>query len=543
MRLVCCCLLLVWSATPAAAPPVEFDLVNKLRVQAGLPALQEEAALTAAATLHARYLDRHREPGSSAKGLSAHTELPADAGFSGATPADRAMAAGYSHREVLENVSMGYMDAQAAIDGLMSALYHRLTFLDLEADQLGVALSGQARVFVLGRADLAGLCAAPPDAALSRTPLDCLGQPMTRAYYEALCASLPPQALFRPAHPVACPNGGRLDAGFMAGVCQELPRAAQFRGHGRYYLPCENATKVDATWFDALCEDPPAGAAYPDSGTYYEICDGPRRVRAEWFEAQCAGLPAQARYTDSGIYRRPCAGPADIRVEYLDQLDLVRQRDLPEFVTWPPDGAARIPPAFFIEQPDPLPDRGWSGYPVTIQFNPGKVGKVELRAFRLFHDEDRSDTQVEQVRLLDQASDPNHLLTGYEFALFPLQRLAWGGTYRAVVEALVDGVARRFEWRFVTQGQGLPVLTAASPLQRFTVRPGVDYLLYLPPQEHRPQTVLSTRAEHLRGNQITLEAVDPNTVRVRVEARRCDRFKIEFDSGRVVELIPAGCGG
>ena len=52
----------------------EFDLVNALRAQAGLPRLAPEAALAAAAELHAAYLDRHREPGQTGQGLSAHQQ-------------------------------------------------------------------------------------------------------------------------------------------------------------------------------------------------------------------------------------------------------------------------------------------------------------------------------------------------------------------------------------------------------------------------------------------------------------------------------------
>jgi hypothetical protein len=150
---------------------------------------------------------------------------------------------------------------------------------------------------------------------------------------------------------------------------------------------------------------------------------------------------------------------------------------------------------------------------------------------------------VEEVRLLDQDSDPHRLLSAYEFALFPLQRLAWGTDYVAVVNALIDGRPRRYEWRFQTQGDGLRVLTATRSRQRFVVRSGIEYLLYLPPRAGSSYTVLSTRTEHLSGNRIALEVVDPNTLRVRIDVRYCDRIKVQFDGDRVVELVPAGCDG
>jgi hypothetical protein len=521
----------------------DFDLVNRLRSQAGLPLLVQDETLSEAAQLHAAYLDRYREPGARGQGMSAHAERPGRKGFSGETPAARALAAGYPHREVLENVSMGYADAEAAMLGLMSAIYHRLTFLDLESDRMGVAVGKRSRVFLLGRDDMVRLCQSPPAAALSRTPVDCLGQAMTREYYEALCADLPEKARFRSSHPVSCTNGTLLDAEFMAAVCREPPRPARFRGHGRYYAPCENGTRLDARWFNALCQDPPQAAAYPFSGSYYEICEAPVRVHAEWLEAQCSALPATARYSDSGRYRRPCADESDIRVEYLDGLDAAKQQKLPEVVVWPPAGAGGVPPAFFIEEPDPLPDLDVAGYPLSIQFNPARARQVSLQGFALYRLDGESREPVELVRLLDHANDPNRLLSTHEFALFPLQRLAWGTDYVAVVEASVDGLARRFEWKFETSGRDLPLLTATARTQRFAVRSGLDYLLYLPPKEASAYTVLSTRTEHLRGNSVELEVVDPNTLRVRVDLRYCDRVRIQFDDGRLVELLAQGCPG
>lgn len=526
----------------ASGGATDFDLVNQLRAQAGLPALEYNEHLAGAAARHAAYLDRHREPGKAPHGLSAHGQQPGMTGFSGETPADRAVAAGYPHREVLENVSMGYDDASSAIQGLMSAIYHRLTFLDLEADQLGIAVGERSRVFLLGRSDIGAMCAAPPPAALHRNPVDCLGQSMTREYYEALCAALPPEALFQPSHPVTCPNGVRLDADFMAKVCEKPPREARFYGYGRYYAPCDNDTKVNADWFNALCKRPPADALYAASGSFYEICERPRRVHAEWLEAQCAALPDEARYQDSRRYRRPCAADLDVRVEYLDQLDTARRASLAEVVLWPPPDSVDIVPAFYVEEPDPLPDLQVAGYPVSIQFNPARVGEVQLQGFRLFRLEGESRVAVDGTRLLDQASDPNHLLTRFEFALFPLERLAWGARYVAVVDALLDGQPRHFEWPFTTAGGDAQLLTAAAGWQRFVVRSGVDYLLYLPPQDGRPHTVLTTRTEHRRGNQVTLRVVDPNTLRVRLQLRFCDQVKMEFDGGRVVELVPVGCG-
>jgi hypothetical protein len=536
-------LLAMFVSVGAVAAGDEFDLVNRRRAQAGLPELAHDAALARAAGLHARYLDRHRSAGNSGQGLSAHAQRRGVDEFSGEYPAARALAAGYPHREVLENVSMGYADAASAIESLMGAIYHRLTFLDLEADQLGVAVGEGSRVFLMGRGDVAGVCRSLPQEALARAPVDCLGRAVTRADYEALCADLPAQALFRPSHPVSCPNGVRLDAGYMGAVCSGVPQEARFDGHGRYYEPCENGVRVNAAWFDGVCAAPPAEAVYRPSGHFYEICKVPRRVHAEWFEAWCSAVPEEALYNDSGRYRRPCAGDSEIRVEYLQQLDAAKHAALPGVVVWPVDGARSVPPAFFIEEPDPLPDLAVSGYPVSIQFNPATGAEIEILTFVLFQDHAASLETVEPVLVMNRDNDPHGLMTEHEFALFPLERLDWGASYTVLVDARVDGVTHRYRWSFETRGADMPLLTAAGPDQRFIVQPGTDYLLYLPPDRDHPFTVLTARTRHHPGNEVSLELVDPNTLRVRITVRHCDQIRLRFDSGRSVWLIPTGCAG
>lgn len=544
-------LLALWVGA-AAADDTPADAVNALRAAAGLPPLAPSAELSEAAARHAAYLDRYHEPGAGAAGGpagdSAHRQRSDLEGFSGETPPDRAVAAGYPHREVLENVSVGYDGLEAALEGLMSAIYHRLTFLDLKADELGWAVGETSHVFLLGRGDLREGCEAPPQEALYRRPVDCLGRVMTRASYDGLCAELPEEAWFRASHPVACRNGLRLDAEFMSGVCKRPPPFARFRGTGRYYEPCGNDTRIDADWFDRLCRQPPDSAVYDRSGRYVELCEPPRRVWAEWFEAYCAGLPDTALYRDSGRFRRPCADPHDLRVEFLDDADRRTLRRRPEIVLWPPPDARGVPPAFFIEEPDPLPDRPVAGHPVSVQVNPAHADRVTLEGFELFRLKGGERVPVESVRLLDADSDPNGLLTAHEFALFPSRRLAWGAAYEAVVDLVLDARPRRLVWRFVTKGVGVRVLTAATERQRFVVPSGEPLWLYLPPREGQPHTVLRSQVSYRRGNRVALSVIDPNTAEITVEARFCDRVTVTFEpqafeARRVVELIPAGCPG
>ena len=112
-----------------------------------------------------------------------------------------------------------------------------------------------------------------------------------------------------------------------------------------------------------------------------------------------------------------------------------------------------------------------------------------------------------------------------------------------MIDARIDGEMHRFETTFTTRGDDVPVLRAFRARQQFVVDNGTDYLLFVPPKASAPHTVLSARTEHLRGNRIIVEQVDVNTLRIRVEARFCDRIRMRFDAGPVVTLIPSGCAG
>ncbi len=109
-----------------------YRYINQLRSQAGLIPFLRSDVLEKSSENHARYLAKNR--------LAGHLQLEGQPGFTGATPDDRALFAGYASRDVTENFSAGQKDAQNSIDGLMSAIYHRFAFLDLSKNELGIGI-------------------------------------------------------------------------------------------------------------------------------------------------------------------------------------------------------------------------------------------------------------------------------------------------------------------------------------------------------------------------------------------------------------------
>ncbi len=121
----------------------------------------------------------------------------------------------------------------------------------------------------------------------------------------------------------------------------------------------------------------------------------------------------------------------------------------PEVVRYPYGGQQGVQTAFFQESPDPMPDRDISGYPVSVQLNPSKSGDtISMQSFKLL---ENCTTEVANTRILTQTSDPNNQFTDREFALFPLERLAFGARYCAKFSYNQDGEPKSLQWSFETE--------------------------------------------------------------------------------------------
>jgi hypothetical protein len=117
-------------------------------------------------------------------------------------------------------------------------------------------------------------------------------------------------------------------------------------------------------------------------------------------------------------------------------------------VVYPYPNAKNILPAFYTENPHPLPGSKVSGFPVTVQFNPLFYKNVKLKKFRLFDDKGK---RVKKVKILTSKSDRNQRLTKLQFALMPLKRLEYTKRYQVEFEAVADGKKVKKHWWFTTK--------------------------------------------------------------------------------------------
>lgn len=119
---------IIYRIDPADNAHIQFrmlDSVNALRATAGVPALQLNAALTAAAATHARDM--------------AVQNRPWHFGSDGSSPIDRARAAGYRGTVLGETISETYESELETIAAWMGRSDTRAVIIDRAARDLGVA--------------------------------------------------------------------------------------------------------------------------------------------------------------------------------------------------------------------------------------------------------------------------------------------------------------------------------------------------------------------------------------------------------------------
>ena len=136
-----------------------------------------------------------------------------------------------------------------------------------------------------------------------------------------------------------------------------------------------------------------------------------------------------------------------VGLEALKRAQNYHQKQNPKIILYPYDGQTEVPPAFYAEEPDPLPDMEVSGFPVSISFNHYHIDAVKLHTFKLFHVETNREVPA---RLMDQMNDPHKRFTANEFTLFPLERLAYNSHYRAEISYESKQQTIRKVWSFQT---------------------------------------------------------------------------------------------
>ena len=190
-----------------------------------------------------------------------------------------------------------------------------------------------------------------------------------------------------------------------------------------------------------------------------------------------------------------------------------------KIVTYPFNKQIDVPPAFYDELPDPLPDYSVSGFPISMSFNESYFKNVEMVSFKLFSDK----KEIKDVIIYDYKTDPNKRLKKSEFALFPLKRLAWNSKYR--VEALyhTDGKLEKKIWSFRTREFKTPIYKVTNSSNSFNISKGKSAIFYFP-----PISKIDTLGSLKYPSSLDISFIDKNTIKLTANNTKYNKLILQI---------------
>lgn len=227
-------------------------------------------------------------------------------------------------------------------------------------------------------------------------------------------------------------------------------------------------------------------------------------------------LCMQDGFSQSGKYYSAVCADKKFRIsaKVFDGVSNKTQLSNPELVLWPAKNSSDIPPAFFNENPDPLPNYSVSGYPVSIQFNPAIFAKSVpvIHAFTLV--DAKTGETLELIKHIKQKTDEHNKFTAFEHAIFPVERLNWGHEYHVYAEYVVANESRYIDWSFKTRELGIDVININGETEVIHAKSGVEFAVYLHP-EHGNDVVKEYRTQSRGLVSLDVRLIDGNTLAIK----------------------------
>ncbi|CAA6826056.1 MAG: Putative periplasmic protein [uncultured Sulfurovum sp.] len=175
-------------------------------------------------------------------------------------------------------------------------------------------------------------------------------------------------------------------------------------------------------------------------------------------------------------------------------------------VIYPFNGQKEVPPAFFDELPDPLPEHRVSGFPISISFNSYYHKEAKLLKFELY---DNNGVQVNNTLKFDYKTDPNKRLEKLDFVLFPLKRLNWNSQYHVKFLAIVDQEIVSKEWHFSTQKFNMPLHIVKDNNEVYPMKQMDSHVFYFP-----PTSKVDLLHDISYPSNVDIEFIDKNTIKL-----------------------------
>jgi hypothetical protein len=206
-----------------------------------------------------------------------------------------------------------------------------------------------------------------------------------------------------------------------------------------------------------------------------------------------------------------------IRKDLFYQALRFKKSQIKKIVIYPYDGQKDIFPAFYEETPDPLPDFDVSGFPASIQFNDYYFKHIKLISFSLFGP---SGKRIKS-RILDKQNDPNLRFKKGQYALFPLQRLAYNTRYKVLVRYKLDEKTDEKIWHFTTRKLLKPFSIIQGNTGDIIIKPKVAYVVYFKPSNSHD--ILKNL--HFPRD-VSVVFIDHNTIKITLYSSNKSAFEI-----------------
>ena len=209
---------------------------------------------------------------------------------------------------------------------------------------------------------------------------------------------------------------------------------------------------------------------------------------------------------------------------YLHALNYYKKSN-PEIILYPYDGQEDVPPAFYEEVPDPLPDYTVSGFPISIEFNDYFYKEVKVHSFKLYVD---GADEITNVRHMDSESDPHKHFTSKQYALFPLERLEYDTAYRVELEYKLKNEVELLVWYFHTQRPTETFHRVTQKEQSLSIASSQSHIIYFHPLDGH---------DIIRNIQFSADVdivfLDNNTIKLTLKSDKTDDFDIVSKTRRL----------
>jgi len=221
-----------------------------------------------------------------------------------------------------------------------------------------------------------------------------------------------------------------------------------------------------------------------------------------------------------------------IRAKVFTRALHFQQQENPRLILYPYDRQEAVPPVFYEESPDPLPESEVSGFPVSVIFNPAffdpaaseQISDVSLTLYK--------NQEKVPAYFMDRGNDPHGRFSTHQFALFPEERLAYNTRYEAVLRYRYKDEVQQRIWHFSTTQIEEPLYMIIQPEQTIHIKAGSDCVLYFKPKD----------AHDLLGNihypqRISVTFLDHNTLKLSMLSADVDSFMIQTGRYRVKVIV------